>query len=646
MRVDEMFKNYSDSLIRGEWIFMSENDYSHSNGGPVRVFKKTFYIDEVIQTRIKIICLGCYQIKVNSELIDNSKFSPGWSDYNKTVYYKVYDVTGNLKVGNNEITLNLVDGWYSGYVGYGYKAKIPGISGVWGKHYWGIFPRFRLDVIDGDGMISSGSDWKCQISKVIKSDILMGEFCDNRISDQVWDNVCVYSDISHRSELPHVHPPIIEMRRIDTKYVGGGVYDLGENIAGYVSILINGNSGDKVIIKHSEVLLPNGSLDYRNLRTAKATDTYILNGGLEKLEPQFTYHGFRYIHIDSVADILKVSGVVISTDIEYYDISLSDKDADKLLQNIRRTQQSNFMDIPTDCPQRDERMGWCADIHVYLKTAMKISNCQSFIVKWLRDLNDAQLNTGEYPVFAPTPFIRNFEKSAAGWSDAGVIVPYLLHEEYRTDVSIYLNNMHKYMDWRMSRDPDLIGQNDVGNFSDWLSFEDTPCNYIDLCFHYHDCVLMEKLCNYYNKTKSEILYNKRKKQIIINFQKLYLKDFEITIKTQTAYVLAIYFGIVGGEYTKQLVNLIECNNGNISTGFLGTAYIMDVLSDNGYHHVALKLLYGDNSRWMQPIKKGATTIWERWDSDSSSETMNSYSHFAFGSIGHWMITHLPHKINE
>lgn len=639
-----MIKKYNTPLVRGEWIFMSEADYSHVNGGPVRVFKKMFDIKHVISTSIKLTCLGCCQIKVNSILIDNSKFFPGWTEYNKTVYYKVYDITSYLKIGNNEITINLVDGWYSGYVGYGYKSKIPGISGVYGKHYWGIFPRFRLDLIEGDAPISSGLDWKCQISKIINSDILMGEFHDNRNCNQVWDEVLVYFDTSYREELPHSHPSIVEMRTIDASDIGGNVYDLGENIAGYVSILANGNINDKITVKHSEVLSSNGLLDCRNLRTAKATDTYILKGGFEKLEPSFTYHGFRYIHINADCDILKVSGVVISTDIEYYDIKLSDKNANKLLENIKRTQQSNFMDIPTDCPQRDERMGWCADIHIYLNTAMKISNCELFITKWLRDLNDSQSNTGEYPVFAPTPFIRSFEKSAAGWSDAGVIVPYLLHDEYGTDVSPYLDNMNKYMNWRFSRDPNLIGQNDVGNFSDWLGMEDTPCNYIDLCFHYYDCHLMEKLSNLYGDIELEKLYNNRKGKITTNFKLIYLKDGEITVKSQTAYVLAIYFGLVDGKYTERLANLIE-RDGNILTGFLGTAYIMDVLSDNGYHDVALRLFSGENSRWLQPLGRGATTIWERWDSDSSDETMNSYSHFAFGSIGHWMIKHLSHKTN-
>jgi alpha-L-rhamnosidase len=336
---------------------MRENDYSYANGGPVRVFKRTFHINQVTQTIIKIACLGCYQIKINNKLIDKSKLSPGWTDYNKTLYYKLYDITENLNVGVNEISLSLVDGWYSGYVGYGYKAKIPGISGVYGKHYWGMFPRFRLDLIEGDISINSNTEWKCQTSKVINSDILMGEFCDNRISNEIWDTVSVYSDISHRDEFPHTHPPIIEIRTIDANYLGGNIYDLGENIAGYVSLRVDGNCGDLVTVKHAETLLPNGSLDCRNLRTAKATDTYILGGGFENLEPQFTYHGFRYIYVDTKCDVLKVSGVVITTDIEYYDIELCDKNSNKLLQNIRRTQQSNFMDIPTDCPQRDERMG-------------------------------------------------------------------------------------------------------------------------------------------------------------------------------------------------------------------------------------------------------------------------------------------------
>ena len=350
--------------------------------------------------------------------------------------------------------------------------------------------------------------------------------------------------------------------------------------------------------------------------------------------------------METTADVIKVRGVALSTNIEYYDIVFENPESEQLFKNIQRTQQANFMDIPTDCPQRDERLGWCGDIQLYLPTAMKIADCQSFFEKWLKDLNDAQWDSGEYPVYAPTPYARDFEKGAAGWSDAGMIVPYLLYMEYFSEeVWEFYPNMLKYMGWRFQRDPMLIGKADVGKYGDWLGLVETPPELIDLCYHHYDCEIMSKFCGDYGDRELSMKFYDRARDIRNNFKEKFMKDGRIINETQTAYILALKFELIERTHVEKLVELINKDCG-LTTGFLGSAYILEVLSENGYHEFALELFYGKNSRWLTPVRKGATTVWERWDSDTSRESMNSYSHFAFGSVGNWMIEYLKNSKNN
>lgn len=602
----------------------------------VSYFRKIFIIEDLNNpVELLITALGCYSVKVNSEKISDYKLLPGFTQYDKTVYAQKFDISKYIKNGKNEIVISLSNGWYAGYVGYGLKAKIPGKFGNNGRQYWGGVPKIKACIKSNNYKIKTDSTWECSFGPIIESDILMGERHDTRITDYSWNSVGVeMDDVSPKVSL-QVHPPIRPVRYIDSVNLGGGVFDMGENIAGVVEISVIGVENDEVIVHHSEIL-SNGELDVKNLRCARAVDSYILSGGHQTLIPEFTYHGFRYVHIESSAHILKVRGVIFTTDLNYHNITFENLEADKLMQNIIRTQQANFMDIPTDCPQRDERLGWGGDIHIYTPTAIKISNCKTFLLKWLKDLNDSQWETGEYPVYAPKPYAREFERGAAGWSDAGIIVPYLLYVEYcSSEIWDFYPNMLKYMEWRFQRDPIMVGKADLGKYGDWLGIVETPSDLIDLCYHHYDCEIMSKLCGEYGDKKLSLMFYNRARDIRCNFKNKFVKDDQIINGTQTAYILAIKFCLIDAKFVKKLVELIN-NEGGLTTGFLGSAYILDVLSDNGHHELALNLFYGDNSKWLTPVRKGSTTVWERWDSDTSKESMNSYSHFAFGAIGEWM----------
>jgi len=404
----------------------------------------------------------------------------------------------------------------------------------------------------------------------------------------------------------------------------------------------------------AERLNPDGTIYTENLRTAKATDTYILKGdGEEIFEPHFTFHGFQYVEMTGfpgTPDKGAITGCVVhSTTLPTGTFECSHPLVNKLWQNAVWSQRGNFISIPTDCPQRDERLGWMGDAQIFIRTATFNMDVAAFFTKWMIDVEDAQLPEGEFTDTSPS--ISGVKSAAPGWGDAGVIVPWTVYRVYGDTriVKKHYNAMVKWMDFLLEANPALIRRNKVGNnYGDWLSIKaDTPKDLMATAYWAYDAALMSEMAEAIGRDDDVVKYRQLFRDIRNAFQKEFvLPDGSIQGETQTSYLLALFMDLMQEElYTKAaeyLVEDIQNKDWHLSTGFLGVRHLNPVLTTIGYNDVAFRLLITDTfPSWLYPIKNGATTIWERWDGWTEEKGfqnpgMNSFNHYAFGSIGEWL----------
>ncbi|XOV90966.1 MAG: family 78 glycoside hydrolase catalytic domain [Bacteroidota bacterium] len=642
---------------------------------PARYLRKEFNIVKPIKRAIATVtALGLYELRLNGSKVGSYHLTPGWTDYDKRLYYQTYDITSQLNQGENVIGSIIADGWYSGYIGYALLVHLDKVRGFYGENP-SFMGQITIEYEDGTReVIASDQSWKASTGPILEADILMGEHYDARLEMDGWDKPG-YEDQNWGKPKVYTYPNgklqaypgslIEERERITPVSVtepqpNTYVFDLGKNFAGIIELKVSGSPGQKVQLKYGEMLSSDGMVMTENLRKARGTDTYILKGGgVESWKPKFTYHGFQYVQINgltSIPDLETVTGIVLSSiEADASSFSTSNSMNNQLYENIITTQLANFFEIPTDCPQRDERLGWTGDAQIYCRSATYNADVAAFFTKYLVDLDDAQRWYGAYPNFAPFPYSRPNQYSPA-WMDAGVIIPYTMYKVYGdTRIVEYMyRGMKKFMAFQKDASTDFLRPGGGNNWGDWLSVNETTSNeFIASAFYGYDADLMSKMAAALDKEEDAQHYRALFDNIKSAFAEKYIKEDGYTIEdSQTSYALALYFNLYPKELAvkgaARLAEKIRENGNKFSSGFLGTKYIMLVLSKYGYADLAYKLFQQtEYPSWGYSVVNGSTSIWERWNSytkdaeqnSTINAAMNSFSHYAFGSVAEWMFMH-------
>ena len=659
---------FDKSLWKAKWIVPGYPEDTINR--PCPYFRKQFdQTKKISSATLYITSHGLYEASINGKRVGDAYLTPGWTSYKKRLQYQVYDVTGQLNTGPNVIGIKLGNGWYRGIIGFSSNIN------VYGKD---IALLLQLEIKYSDGTsetVISDESWKTSTGEIIYSEIYNGETVDARLekkdwnrpgfNDSGWENA-KSADFTKENLVGTYNEPVRKKEifkpvKVFSTPKGEKVIDFGQNLVGWVKFNVKGKAGDKITISHAEVLDKFGNFYTENLRAAKAQDNYILKGGIvETFEPHFTWHGFRYIKIEDYP------GEVNPSDFEaiafYSDMSptgefsCSNPLINQLQHNIQWGQRGNFLDIPTDCPQRDERLGWTGDAQAFSRTAAFNMNVNNFFAKWLQDLEADQVN-GAVPYVIPN-VLGQFAVNSAGWADAATIVPWNIYLAYG-DKAI-LENQYQSMKTYVENIRAIAKDNlwNTGfHFGDWLFYSPEDDNdgraavtdkyLITQCFYANSVQLLINAAKVLGKTDDVNEYSALLAKIKSAFMDEYVtKNGRLVSGTQTAYVLALNFDMLPDELRKQaadrLVKNINDYGTKLTTGFLGTPNLCHVLTRFGHSDLAYKLLLQEKyPSWLYPVKMGATTIWERWDGikpDSTFEakSMNSFNHYAYGAIGDWM----------
>ncbi len=633
---------------------------------PCAYLRRPFSLEgDLVRGRLYITARGLYEARLNGKRVGDQELAPGWTDYNVRIQYQCYDVTPLLVAGSNVLGVILGDGWYSGRVGPGGRRL--------GEHY-GTVPQLlaqlQIDFADGQRQIvTSDPRWLTSSGPLRFSDLLAGEYYDARRGLTGWDQpgydaghwqpamslgsdsgaVIASSDEPVRAvELRKV----ASLRRLRDDAV---LADFGQNMVGRVRLTLRDSPpGSRIVIRHGEALTDDGDLYTANLRLAAATDTYVAAGQpVEVFEPRFTFHGFRYVTVTGYPGELQpgdLVGVVLHNDVARAgQLETSDANVNKLVSNIWWSERGNMISIPTDCPQRDERLGWLADAQVFLPTACYFADVAAFFARWMRDVISSRLPGGAFPDVAPRVV---FERTGApGWGDAGVIVPWHLWRAYgdRRVLERSYPAMAAWVAWIRASNPDLIWRHAVGNhYGDWLAPDDrTPRDVLATAYFAHSAELVSRTARVLGFESAADEHARLAEDIRNAFVAAFVSpDGKVAGGTQTSYLLALAFGLMPGNLVQQaaghLAADITSRGNRLSTGFLGTSLLCPVLTEHGRADLAYALLHNEASpSWMFPIAQGATTIWERWDGWTPERgfqavAMNSFNHAALGSVGEWL----------
>ncbi|MFZ9982478.1 MAG: family 78 glycoside hydrolase catalytic domain [Cyclobacteriaceae bacterium] len=651
--------------FKAQWISATGEDV---NASPL--FRKTFSTTGRIKSATAFITAqGVYEARLNGKRIGNDVLTPGWTSYNKRLQYQQYDVTDLIKQGDNTIGAELGKGWYAGLIGFSGQRNFYGSQlALW----------MQVEIIFEDGrkeLILTDSSWKTIYGGIRDSEIYNGERYDARLAVKNWDlsgtddsgwKAVKIKDNPEVNLIATYNEPIRKKEifkpvRIITTPKGEQVIDFGQNLTGLVTMKVRGKSGDRIVIHHAEVLDKKGNFYTDNLRAAKQQNEFILAGnGEEVFEPRFTFQGFRYIKVEGYPGPLTAENfqaTALYSDMKASGTFTSSNPLINQLQhNIQWGQRGNFLDVPTDCPQRDERLGWTGDAQAFARTATFNFDVHNFFTKWLRDVESDQID-GSVPFVIPNVLGKNAAGSA-GWADAATIIPWDMYMAYG-DKKILENqyeSMKAWVGFIGTRSTDDLW-NTGFHFGDWLFFRPFDDNdgrsavtdkyLIAQCFYARSVELVMKTAGVLGKQDEVKYYGDLLKRVRAAYLREYLTPGGRLISgTQTAWVLALNFDMLPDDMragaAQKLVDNIKSYNNHLTTGFLGTPYLCHVLSRFGHGDLAYTLLLQESyPSWLYPVKMGATTIWERWDGikpDSSFQTpgMNSFNHYAYGAIGDWM----------
>lgn len=652
-----------DTPWQGEWI--SFHGFKQFAAGNIR---KEFSVNkQIASARLYVACLGFYASYINGKRTDDASFAPGWTDYFTRVQYQAYDVTGLISSGANCIGFTIAPGWYCGIPSYcwggGYASKKPMLMANLRLTYDDgsvetIFTNeeFQITNIDGDS------------TAVRLSDIYSGEVYEAWREDTKWKlpgytgqhwKACLMRGI----EKPAIvwqrgafvrHKLSIKPVSITHRPNGTWVVDFGQNLVGRERFTLhNTTTGQTIYIKHGEMLRADGSVYTDNLRTATASTTYTTGTHeIEIYEPEFTFFGFRYIEISGWHGELKeedISAEVIYSDLETSgSFECSNDLINKLYSNIVWGQRGNFVDIPTDCPQRDERKGWTADTQVFMNVATYNMFSAEFYRKWIEDLNSNLLRkSGCFSQICPDPNPESTPSTA--WTDAGIICPWLMFVKYGDTqlLSKYYHNMAHWIDWQIeNQNGKLIVDNT--SFNDWLNADDPISNpYLCTAYMAGMIKLLIKIATINGDTEEAKKRTELLERVLAEFHKTFLReDGGIKEHSQTAMLLALHFELLPESSVDVVANdlvesIVNKRGMHLSTGFVGTPLLLPVLTKIGRIDVAYALLNQTTyPSWLYPVTQGATTMWERWDSWSDVKGfgdvgMNSFNHYAYGAVGEW-----------
>ena len=679
------------------------------------LFRKAFTTKGAVKSaKIYASALGVFDLFLNGQRVgvDGSdvydELKPGWTDYRKEINYMTYDVTPLMREGGNVIGAQVSNGWWGGAIA----------RGMYGSHpTLGFIAQLRLEYEDGSvEYVVTDTDWSSSYcGPLILGDIYDGETYDARRESDWSSPEYDASDWNLTTENTEFHGEITAFRgqtvrvrdefrltpKTITVYEGakptGTTYgeinvtrtlsgteplqlkageralvDLGQNMTGWIRFTAKGQRGTHLRIKFGEMLNdngasdrlndgPGGSLYTYNLRTAEATLHYTLRGAEdgETFQPSTTFFGFRYCEITTSSDveINRLTGEFVGSDLkEHATFETSHPDVNQLYSNIRWSQRDNFLSVPTDCPQRDERLGWTGDIQVFARAATYHADTRAFLRKWLGDLRQSQREDGAYPDIAPFPNFWGF--GTGGWGDAGVIVPwtvYLMTGDQAVLEECYASMTH-YMDWLSLQGDGQYKYNGAGTSTgDWLSYENTDSRYVCVCHYANVAQLMSKIAGALSQSPADtyhadsLKYAELYGNIRAEYQQRYLDgNGQPTISTQTSYLMALKFGLLpetSVERAREILReKIENNGYKLSTGFIGTSILNQTLSEQGMDDLAYDLLLQrENPSWLYSVDQGATTIWERWDSYTKESgfnkhewNMNSFNHYSYGVVSEWM----------
>ncbi len=641
---------------------------------PSPLLRRAFRVDDRVRSaRLYVTSLGLYELYLNGQRVGDLLFTPGWTSYRRRLQYQTYDVTPLLRPGANVVGAMLGDGWYRGNLGFF------GQRNLYGRR---LALHAQLEIRYESGRterVVSDTGWKTATGPVLASDIYGGETYDARrelsgwasapYDDHSWAAV-VLLDAPASTLVASLSPPVRrvrELRPIDIRRAPSGetLFDLGQNFTGWARLSVQGPAGTTITLRFGEVLDKGGNLYTANLRNAGQTDRYTLSGKpREVYEPHFTFHGFRYVAVAGLPtppDSATITGIAVSSDLpQTGSLVTSDSLLNKLQRNIVWGQRSNFLDVPTDCPQRDERLGWTGDAQVFARTAAFNMDVSGFFSKWLSDVAADQDPSGSVPWVIPNPLGGDSLRFAgtAGWSDVAVIVPWTMYLAYgdRRLLERQYPSMRAWVDYARRRaGPDLIWR-PGWQFGDWLALHSDDPSYpgattgtdlIATAFLAHSTDLVSRTAAVLGRQNDAAEYRARFRAIREAFNREFVsRTGRVGENTQTAYALAIAFDLLPDSLVavaaRRLAQDVEARDHHLTTGFLGTPYLLHVLGATGHVENAFQLLAQRTyPSWLYPITRGATTMWERWDGirpDSTFEDpgMNSFNHYAFGAVGDWM----------
>ncbi|MGW4472930.1 family 78 glycoside hydrolase catalytic domain [Nonomuraea sp. NPDC004354] len=609
------------------------------------------------RARLYVTALGVYEVELNGQRVGADVLAPGWTSYGHRLRYQTFDVTGLVRPGRNAIGAMLGEGWYSGRIGFA-DAGVPYGDGV------ALLAQLEL-VHSGDEVerVVTGTHWLAASGPIVSSGIYDGECYDAGRERRGWsrpghDTEDWTPALAVERDLATLTAPTgPAVRRVETLSgrSDGAVVDFGQNLVGRLRITAEGRAGEQVVLRHAEVL-EDSELCTRPLRTAAAVDTYTLRGGGEETwEPRFTFHGFRYAAIEG--PVTGAHAVVCHTDMARTGwFECSDPLLNRLHENVVWSMRGNFLDLPTDCPQRDERLGWTGDLQVFAPTAAFLYDCAGPLTSWLADLAAEQGEDGSLPVVVPNPLGPEAVFAAAGWCDAAVIVPWTLYERYG-DAGILqdqFDSMRRWVDHVAALGEEYLTGRQFGDWLDPSAPPDrpgegrTPKRLVAAAYHVRSADLVAMAADVLDRQAEHDHYTALAAAARAAFAEEFVTaDGQVLGDSATGYALAIRFGLLptGAQRVRagaRLAALVERDGHRIPTGFLGTPLVCDALADTGHLETAYRLLTQRACpSWLYPVTMGATTVWERWDSmlpDGSVNPgeMTSFNHYALGAVADWM----------
>ncbi|MFT4176161.1 MAG: family 78 glycoside hydrolase catalytic domain [Luteolibacter sp.] len=646
---------------KAQWIQPSQPD--PKTGEAVATVRRAFPISKSIASaRLYVTARGLFEVHLNDQRIGDDYFANGWTSYHKRLDTLTYDVTGQLTSGSNRLRVDLGKGWYAGRMAWGKNR-----NGQYGKNAE-LLLQLEISYTDGskEQILSDGS-WEGTFSgPIVSSSIYDGEIYDARRNPVDWAPVKANPGLGSARLTPKPFAPVRETETLPTIGItepepGRFVFDLGQNIAGWPRLRIPVEKDGTITVRFAELLNQDGTLYTANYRSAKSTNTYTAaeNGTID-WRPRFTFHGFRYVELSGLPKGVTprkewVTGLALHSDMKPIGkFTSSSKLLNRLQNNIVWGQRCNFLDIPTDCPQRDERLGWTGDAQVFCATAMFNYDCLAFWKSWLGSMRDDQSADGAVANIVPAVVPGD---GNSGWMDAGTIIPWEVY--IRTgDTEILAENygmMEKLVGWYRSKAPDGLMPEDTKGVGDWLQpyaktiKGETPFPLLATAFYARSAEILANTASVLGKEEDAKRYTEESNRVKAAFSSHYFDEngkLRNAPETQTAYVLALEFGLVSETMnsllTGHLARLIEAADGHLRTGFLGTPYIVPVLDRNRQQELSYDLLFKETyPSWFYSIHQGATTMWERWNSYSHDKgfgdaKMNSFNHYAYGAIGQWM----------